>query len=332
MPCTPGKARLLFKNGKAKPKWNKLGLFYVQLTYEQAPENQPLVVGIDPGSKFEGFSVVGRKETTLNLMVEAPDHVKNAVEVRRTMRRARRQRKWRRPTRFQNRLNRKQRIPPSTRSRWEAKARIVAHLRKVLPLTDAAVEDVQAQARPGKKRKWNAAFSPIQVGKEHLYRLLREMGLIVHLQQGWQTKALREQYGLKKTTSKSKQSFDSHAVDAWVLAASISGAEQPTCRRLWYVIPARLHRRQLHRLQASKGGERKPYGGTRSLGLKRGTLVRHPKYGWCCLGGFDRKRQTISLHAYRTNKRLTQGAKGKDCRTLTWVAWRSWLVSEKCKK
>src|SRR5258708_173621 len=155
MPCHPAKARLLFKAGKAKPKWNKLGLFCVQLIYEQEPTNQPLVVGVDPGSTFEGFSVVGTKDTVLNLMVEAPDHVKKAVEIRRTMRRARRHRLWRRPKRLNNRLNRKKRLPPSTRSRWEAKARIVAQLQKVLPLTDAVVEDVQAMLRKGKGGKWN---------------------------------------------------------------------------------------------------------------------------------------------------------------------------------
>ena len=332
MPCTPAKARHLFKSGLARPKRDKLGVFYVQLCYEQEPDNQPLVVGIDPGSKFEGFSVVGTKETVTNLMIEAPDHVKDAIETRRTMRRARRGRKWRRPKRFENRLNRKQRIPPSTRSRWEAKARIVAHLKSILPLTDAVVEDVQAVTRAGKGRKWNAAFSPVQVGKEHLSRLLREMGLMVHTREGWQTKALREQFGLKKTKSKAKQSFESHAVDAWVLAVSISGASKPTCMRLWYVVPARLHRRQLHRLQASSGGERKPYGGTRSLGLKRGTLVRHAKYGWCTVGGFDRAKGRVSLHEYRTNKRLTQGAKVEACRVLTWVAFRSWLVVDKKRR
>src|SRR6266487_4924748 len=142
MPCVPAYARLLFKSGKAKPKRNKLGLFCVQLCYEQEPDNQPLVAGIDPGSKFEGFSVVGSQETVINLMVEAPDHVKDAIETRRTMRRARRLRKWRRPKRFDNRLNCKKRIPPSTRSRWEAKARVVAHLKAILPLTDVVVEDV----------------------------------------------------------------------------------------------------------------------------------------------------------------------------------------------
>jgi len=156
MPCTPAKARHLQKCRRAKPKRNKLGLFYIQLTYEQAPDNQPLVAGIDPGSTFEGYSVVGTKNTVLNLMAEAPGHVKDAVETRRTMRRARRHRKWRRPKRFDNRLNRKNRIPPSTRSRLEAKARVIAHLSHILPITDVVVEDVKAVTRPGKGGKRNA--------------------------------------------------------------------------------------------------------------------------------------------------------------------------------
>jgi hypothetical protein len=332
MPCTPAKARHLFKSGKARPKRNKLGLFYVQLCYEQEPNNQPLVAGIDPGSKFEGHSVVGTNDTVLSLMVEAPNHVKDMVEARRTMRRARRGRKWRRPKRFDNRLSRRKRRPPSTRSRWEAKARVIAQLKSIMPLTDVVVEDVCAETHKGKGGKWNGAFSPIQVGKEHLSHLLADMGLRVHLCQGYQTKELRDTYGLKKTKSKSQQSFDSHAVDGWVMAASVSGASQPTCTRLWYVVGAQLHRRQIHRLQVSKGGERKPYGTTRSLGLKRGTLVRHPRYGLSAVGGFDRKRNTISLHAYRTNKRLTQGAKVKNCQVLTWVAFRSWLVTKEPKK
>jgi len=134
------------------------------------------------------------------------------------MRRARRFRKWRRSERFDNRLNRKQRIPPSTRSRWEAKARVVAQLQKVLPLTAVVVEDVQASPRKGKGGKWNVAFSPVQVGKEHLYRLLRGMGLVVHTWEGWQTKELREKYNLTKTRSKSQQSLTWVAFRSFLVA------------------------------------------------------------------------------------------------------------------
>src|SRR5260370_17351998 len=53
MPCTPPKARAVLKAGKARPKRNKLGLFYLQLTYEQAPDNQPFVLAITPAPNFE---------------------------------------------------------------------------------------------------------------------------------------------------------------------------------------------------------------------------------------------------------------------------------------
>src|SRR5260370_19490885 len=117
MPCTPAKARHLFKSGKSRPKRNKLGLFYVQLIYEQEPDNQPLVVGIDPGSHFEGYSVVGAKQTVLNLMAEAPDHVKDAVPTRRPMRPARRSRKWPRPTPSANDRTPNQTPPPPPQHR-----------------------------------------------------------------------------------------------------------------------------------------------------------------------------------------------------------------------
>jgi hypothetical protein len=268
------------------------------------------------------------QDTVLNLMAEAPTHVKEAVKVRRTMRRARRSRTCRRrPARFYNHLAGHKRIPPSTRARWEAKARVVAHLQRIVPLTDVVVEDVRALTRRGKGGKWNTSFSPAQVGKEHLYSLLRARALTVSTKEGWQTKELREQYGLKKSKSKAWQSFASHAVDAWVLAASVTGAAQPTCQRLWYVVTIRVHRRQLHRLQCAKGGIRTAYGGTRSLGFKRGTVVMHPRYGLSSVGGYDRAKGTVSLHDYRTNKRRTQGAKVAECQTLTWTPYRTWLIT-----
>src|SRR5262249_1152624 len=153
-----------------------------------------------------------------------PTPVKGAVKTRRTMRRARRFRKWRRPARTQNRLMGHHRLPLSTRSRWEAKARVVAQLRRILPLAEMVVEDVQAVTRPGQGGKWNAAFSPVQVGKDHLYDLVWALGGTLHLREGWQTPALRDHALLKKTSSKARPVFASPAVDAWVLAASISGA------------------------------------------------------------------------------------------------------------
>jgi hypothetical protein len=321
MPTTPARARLLLKQGKAKPYWNKLGIFSIILTYEVQPDNQPLVVGIDPGSSFEGWSVVGTKETVLNGMSEAPKHVKKAVEVRRTMRRARRHRTcWRRPARFNNRLRNKTALPPSTFARWNAKIRILDQLQKILPISAVVVEDVAAESKKHCTR-WNTCFSPLEVGKRWFYRTIRDLGLNLHLRTGYETKALRERFGLKKTGQKSKPVFAAHAVDAWVMAADVSGAEHPTEQGLYYWTPIRFFRRQLHRLQPEKGGTRKPYGGTRSLGLTRGTLVQHIKHGLTYIGGTLKGK--VSLTSAVTGKRVTQTATVEDCRILTRIAWRT---------
>lgn len=321
MPTTPARARLLLKQGKARPYWNKLGIFCIILTYQVPPDNQQLVIGIDPGSSFEGWSIVGTQETVLNGMSETPKHVKKAVETRRTMRRSRRSRNcWRRPERFRNRLKNRSSIPPSTRARWNAKLRILTQLQKIIPITNVVVEDVAAVTKKNCKR-WNSNFSPLEVGKKWFYRTIRSLNLDLHLRTGYETKDLRDRFNLRKTSQKNKPVFFSHAVDAWVMAADVSGAKQPTEHGLFYWTPIRFYRRQLHRLQPETGGIRKPYGGTISLNLIRGTLVNHFKHGLSYNGGTLKER--LSLHHFRTGKRLTQSAKPTDCTILTRIAWRT---------
>lgn len=326
MPCKPAKARKLLKSGQAIGKRNKLGVFYIQLTYVvENPDNQRIVVGVDPGSKWEGYSVNGEKNTVINIMSEAANgkSIKKKLEVRSNMRRARRFRKWRRPMRS-NRLQGKKRIPPSTRARWELKYRIVTQLSGIIPISDVAIEDVKVKTHKNGKC-WNNSFSPVQVGKEHLYNLLRNDGFRVWIFTGWEVAEERSTMGLKKVSNKFKKSFDSHCVDGFVLSALVVGIEKPTCKSLYYLKQIKLNRRQLHRLNFSKGGKRNRYGGTQSLGLKRGTLVRHPKYGLCSVGGNQKGR--VSLHDYETNKRLCLNAKVEDCKILTSTIYRSTIVN-----
>lgn len=323
MPTTPARARLLLKRGKARAYWNKLGIFCIILKYEVEPDNQQLALGIDPGSRFEGFSVVGTRDTVLNGMSEAPTHIKKAVEQRRIMRRARRSRKcWRRPARFNNRLRGKKTLPPSTHARWNAKLRILKQLLKILPISDVVVEDVKAVTKK-RQRKWNINFSPLEQGKQWFYSQIKQLGLCLHLREGFETKELRKKYRLHKSPQKSKRRFNTHCVDSWVLAASVIGVEHPTEKGLFYWIPIRLNRRMLHRLQPSKCGKRKPYGSTRSWGIKRGTLVRHIRHGLTYVGGMRQKVRRISLHSIATGKRITQNADPQDLEILTTIKWRS---------
>src|SRR5216684_703193 len=168
MPTTPSRARRWIKSGKATAFW-KGGLFCVRLNAEpSARKVQPLAVGIDPGSKREGYSVLSAAHTYLNIQAEARDGVKDAEKDSTRMRRTRRGRKTpcRKPR--QNRHQSKKKLPPSTKARWQWKLHLATFLCQIFPVSVFVVEDIKARTRQGKNR-WNASFSPLQIGKQWFY-------------------------------------------------------------------------------------------------------------------------------------------------------------------
>ena len=315
MPCHPARVRELLRKRRALRRFDH-GLFYLQLLDRADGFTQPVAVGIDPGSKKEGFTVKSAAHTFLNIQADAVTWVKDAVKTRREMRRARRFRKT--PCRA-NRANRRRgALPPSTRARWQWKWRVVRWLARRYPVSVFVVEDIKAETRG--QRRWDRSFSPLEVGKRWFYAELGEIAL-VETKQGWETKALRDGLGLKKTKAKMAEVFAAHCVDSWVLANWWTGGHlQPENTRLLCVTPLRFHRRQLHRLEPAPGGVRRPYGGTRSEGFRRGALVRHPRLGVVYVGGAMAGR--VSLHSVETGERLTQTAKSAECRLL--VSYNSW--------
>lgn len=319
MPCHPARARELVRKGKAMRRFNR-GLFYIQLLDRADGDVQPIAAGIDPGSKKEGITLKSDVRTFLNIQADAVTWVKYALKTRREMRRARRSRKT--PCRA-NRQNRARgNLSPSTKARWQWKLRLCRWLAKLYPIECFVVEDIKAHCFGG--RRWNRSFSPLQIGKEWFYGQLSKLGR-VEKKRGYETKELRDKLGLKKSKAKLSEVFEAHCVDSWVLANWwVGGHTEPDNRRLLCVTPLRFHRRQLHRLQPGKGGVRKPYGGTRSNGFKRGSLVKHTKLGLTYVGGYWKDR--ISLHSVAIGKRLTQKAKIQDCQFLTFNTWRTRLL------
>ena len=327
MPTTSARAKKWIKSGKATPFWKK-GIFCVRLNVEPSDRNfQPIACGVDPGSKREGYTIKSGKHHYLNIQATAVDWVGKHILTRRQMRRSRRYRQT--PCRQPrwNRLANKLRLPPSTKARWQWKLRICNWLSKMFPITTFVVEDIKAHAWGG---KWGKTFSPLQQGKEWFYS---ELELLAELQtlQGVETKQLRDLLGLKKTKNKLAEKFEAHCVDSFALAyAAVGGSSIPKNQDLLLVVPMRFHRRQLHRLSHAPGHIRSPYGGTISAGFKRGSLVKHPKWGLTYVGGEMFKptkkepdRKVISLHSIETGKRLTQSAHPKDIKFLTYNSWRT---------
>jgi hypothetical protein len=316
MPTTSARARQWIRSGKATPFW-KRGVFCVRLNQDPSDrKRQPTAVGIDPGSKKEGFVVKSTAHTYLNIQADAVTWVNDPMSTRRQMRRTRRNRTTPcRPPRY-NRARGS--LPPSTRARWQWKLRLCRWLALLFPISTFIVEDIKATTKG--KRRWDIRFSPLEVGKQWFYG---ELGRIapVATQQGWETKQLRDTLGLGKSRNKLAETFYAHCVDAWALAWKVvGGATIPEQKRLLCLAPLRWHRRQLHRLQPGRGGIRAPYGGTRSLEFTRGTLVEHPTYGLVYVGGTFHGR--LSLHRLADGRRLCQNAKPADCRQRVIVRWK----------
>ena len=306
MPTTPSRAARWVKSGKATPFW-KRGVWCVRLNQDPSDDKtQDIAVGVDPGSKREGFTVKSEAHTYLNIQAHAVTWVKKHVEIRRHLRRARRYRNTPcRQPRWSNR--RKGRLAPSTRARWNWKLRILNWLAKMYPIDTVCVEDIKATTRKGRGGKWNASFSPLQVGKKYFYGEVRDKWTL-EIYQGYETKAIRDDLGLKKTKGKLAAKFSAHCVDSWALANDhVGGHISPDNEDMLLIKPIQFRRRQLHRQNFKPGGIRSAYGSTRSLGFERGSIVTHPKWGETYVGGTSKGR--ISLHCRKTGKRLCRNAK-----------------------
>lgn len=323
MPTTANRAASWIKLGKATAFW-KRGIFCVRLNIEPSGrQKQDIAVGVDPGSKKEGVTAKSAAHTFLNLQLDAVTWVSDAVRTRGQMRRARRSRKT--PCRL-NRSNRGvgERLPPSTRARWGWKIRIATWLSKMYPITVFVVEDIATRTRSGQP-KFNKSFSPLEVGKTWFYAELAKIAP-VKTKQGYETKALRDQLGLKKSKAKLAETFSAHCIDSWVLANwFIGGHTKPDNESILLVTPLGFYRRQLHKLQPARGGIRIREGSTRTLGFTRGSLVTHPKHGLTYVGGHTKDR--ITLHSLETAERICRSAKPEQLTFKTFNTWRTRFLS-----
>lgn len=317
MPCSEKRARKLLEKGDVKPYWFK-GEFCIILQREpKSTYKQDICLGIDPGSKMSALTIKSEAHTIKNVQYSAPTFVKKKVETRAGARGSRRQRNTPyRKCRFNR--NVKSRIPPSTKSRWLQHLNLIRHFSKVYPINLVAFEDIKAVTLKG-KIKWNKNFSPLEVGKNWFYNEV-EKDYKLYLYQGFETYTFRNSLGLNKGKDKMKIAFESHCVDSWVLVNQVVGGHtESENKRLTFLKPLNFYRRQLHMYCPTKQGIRKNYGGTLSLGIKRGTLVKHNKWGFCLVGGASKNR--ISLHTLNTNKRLTQLVRKEDLKLLTNLKW-----------
>ena len=91
MPARKKRVDLWIKTRKATPFISDLGVFCARLNVEPSDRIlQPVAIGIDPGSKKEGVSVLSELTDLIHIQLDAKTKVKEKLEGRKRLRRARR--------------------------------------------------------------------------------------------------------------------------------------------------------------------------------------------------------------------------------------------------
>jgi len=283
MPTKPARARKMMRDGVAVGRFNKLGIFYVQMRIPVGDKTQDVCLAVDPGSKYDGYAVGTPKGVILKGMAKMP-LVAEKIKHRRRMRRFRRYRKWRRPCRFNNRRRGNGWIAPSQLAKVQLRLKIVKELCKIFPIKRIAVEDVAYNHYAKRGGKY---FSTVEIGKTMLYEELRAIAELITFK-GWQTASARKKYKIAKSTKKDIIAPESHANDAIALLCLIYGRNVNSESPFWYWQRPELVRRSLHRDKFQKGGIRPRFGGTSNGSfLRKGDFVEAEKAGkvyrgWVC--------------------------------------------------
>lgn len=329
MPTTSTRARKWIAAGKAKPVWNDLNIFCVQLLQKPSGyDTQEISIGIDPGKMFSGIAAISKKAVLFTTHVVLPfKRVIARKQAQKVLRRARRGRRINRNIPFAQRAHRQKRfdnrrgnkLPPSIEANRQLELRIIQELTKLFPITEIVYEYVEARGSKG--------FSPVMVGQRWMLNQLSDIAT-THTLEGWKTSILRKQLGLEKNKDdKSVQDVTSHANDAIALGASRFiqykafhtvnsrghhwvGSIELTPSPFKVIARPSLYRRQLHFENPNKGGTRKRKGGTVTpFGFRSGDLVEAAKgkntvKGY--IGGYTNAK-TKAISIYDVNwKRLGQ--------------------------
>ncbi|MBJ7901005.1 MAG: hypothetical protein GC158_14060 [Cyanobacteria bacterium RI_101] len=332
------RARKWIESGKAIPKRNKLGVFYVQLTQDPSGrETQPIAAGVDRGKAFTGIAFQSKLATIAVFHLCLPGFYKSKkttknrqsvtgkMAKRAELRRSRRARRIDRTKPFAERNHREKRfnnrrqnkIPPSVLSNRQMELRVLNEMSLILPIAKICDEDCGGNtARNGR------GISPVTVGQEW-FRSQANRIAPVSLLESFKTWTYRMYLKLEKhSEDKSKQTIQTHGNDAIAISSTAFLAYVPFCRGknhghelrgVCQVTPApfivvtrpKLFRRKLHQEQYSKGGILKRQGGTITpFGFRSGDYLETTRKGqsirgW--IGGFTDSQKTKSISVYDHN-------------------------------
>lgn len=253
MPCTYKRAKQLVKQKRAHFMKNRDLGSYLQMDDEASARNtQPISLGIDTGTMFNGFSVVSEKDGGLcNIEFECTrklkdkNFIKKKSENRRGARRLRRSRLRHRECRNKNRTGHK--VTQTENYYFQNIKFCVDLLVKFYPVSHIIIEDVRSVHNNVIK---GSSFSPLEQIKTRLYNYCSSKAELVVSKEN--PKSIRlfknSRFAISNSTirtydmkskNKAEKSFFSHCLDAHSLACLVFSKHLPYCCSMIYISRAR---------------------------------------------------------------------------------------------
>lgn len=165
MPCSTRKARLLLKKGKARVV--KRTPFVIKLLHGSAGYKQPVVLGVDAGSRHVGLSACTENRELYKEELNPRNDVVELLSARRQYRCSRRNRKTRyRAPRFDNRVHSKHKgwLAPSVEVKIQEHITVIKRVCRILPVTLIRVETAEFDTQ---RLKAMLEGKPLPVGTDY---------------------------------------------------------------------------------------------------------------------------------------------------------------------
>ena len=150
MPCKAARAKKLLREGEAEVVSRTP--FVIQLLFGSSGYKQDITLGIDPGYKTIGYSVITKTRELIAGELGLRTDIKRLLEKRMAYRRTRRARLWYRKPRFDNRSKDNGWLAPSIQHKLDSHIKLIERLKRILPITKVVIEvagfDQQKMQKP----------------------------------------------------------------------------------------------------------------------------------------------------------------------------------------
>ena len=222
MPMTEVRIKRFIAEGKGKMCFDrKLHIPYFKLFSKPCgKKTQAITLALDPGSVFDGISIVSKQCHHLNIeLVQREKKGKTSIshfkKRQANTRQVRRSKLRHRPIRFSNRTSKQ--LTPTIKANLDFRKWVISKLLEYFPLTKIVIEDVCFNHYKSTKGK---SFSHVEQGKTELYKFINDLGLELELFKGYETFRLRiNSFGIDpKVKTKDAKDFNAHCIDSFVLA------------------------------------------------------------------------------------------------------------------